>query len=138
MTDLLPPSPSAVSYAHRPFAPSSSLLSSSVTLAHVGQEPSTDNAPFFNSPYPPDFIPQGPDHSSPGQGPPYAFSHSRNASLSFNSNTSNASLGPRLHPLDFSQVMLSHEGTHTELARTVDDLSKWLTIVEAGLAGLLD
>jgi len=27
---------------------------------------------------------------------------------------------------------------HAELTRTVDDLSKWLSVVEAGLVGLLD
>jgi len=34
--------------------------------------------------------------------------------------------------------MLSHEGTHAELARTVADLTKWLSVVEVGLSGMLD
>jgi len=34
--------------------------------------------------------------------------------------------------------MLSHEGTHAELARTVADLTQWLSVVEVGLSGMLD
>jgi len=34
--------------------------------------------------------------------------------------------------------MLSHEAAHIELARTVDDLTQWLSIVEVGLIGMLD
>lgn len=34
--------------------------------------------------------------------------------------------------------MASHDGTHTELARTVDDLAQWLSVVEVGLIGMLD
>jgi hypothetical protein len=34
--------------------------------------------------------------------------------------------------------MLSHEGTHAELARTVEDLTQWLSVVEVGLSGMLD
>jgi protein-serine/threonine kinase len=33
---------------------------------------------------------------------------------------------------------MSSDETHVELARTVDDLSKWLLVVEGGLAALLD
>lgn len=34
--------------------------------------------------------------------------------------------------------MVSHEGTHAELARTVEDLTQWLSVVEVGLSGMLD
>jgi hypothetical protein len=34
--------------------------------------------------------------------------------------------------------MHSHEGTHAELARTVDDLTQWLSVVEVGLSEMLD
>jgi hypothetical protein len=34
--------------------------------------------------------------------------------------------------------MLSHEGTHVELARTVEDLTQWLSVVEVGLSAMLD
>lgn len=46
--------------------------------------------------------------------------------------------GPAMRPLDFSALMRSHEGTHVELARTVEDLSQWLSVVEVGLSGMLD
>ncbi len=34
--------------------------------------------------------------------------------------------------------MHSHEATHAELARTVDELHQWMSVVEAGLAQMLD
>lgn len=34
--------------------------------------------------------------------------------------------------------MTSHDSTHQELARTVDDLMQWLNIVETGLNAVLD
>jgi len=34
--------------------------------------------------------------------------------------------------------MGSHDGTHAELARTVDELVQWLGVVEAGLTAVLD
>lgn len=34
--------------------------------------------------------------------------------------------------------MHSHEATHAELARTVDELQQWMSVVEAGLAQMLD
>jgi len=34
--------------------------------------------------------------------------------------------------------MLSHEMTHTQLSRTVDNLTEWLSIVEVGLVSMLD
>jgi hypothetical protein len=34
--------------------------------------------------------------------------------------------------------MTSKERTHAELARTVDDLMQWLSVVEVGLIGMLE
>ena len=34
--------------------------------------------------------------------------------------------------------MHSHEETHTQLARTVDDLAQWLSVVEIGLTQMLE
>lgn len=34
--------------------------------------------------------------------------------------------------------MDSHEATHSELARTVEDLAQWLSVVEIGLSSILD
>lgn len=34
--------------------------------------------------------------------------------------------------------METHESTHLELARTVEDLAQWLSVVEVGLSQILD
>lgn len=44
---------------------------------------------------------------------------------------------PNLYPLDYSRLETSH-AVHAELTRTVDELAKWLEVVEGGLTGLLD
>ncbi|KAF8520023.1 Pkinase-domain-containing protein [Hysterangium stoloniferum] len=45
---------------------------------------------------------------------------------------------PDIRPLDFMAFVSSAAETHAELARTVDELSRWLAVVENGLGGLLD
>ena len=45
---------------------------------------------------------------------------------------------PPIRPLDLAPLMHSHELTHAELARTVDELQSWMQVVEAGLAQMLD
>ena len=45
---------------------------------------------------------------------------------------------PPIPPLDLAPLMHSHELTHAELARTVDELQSWMQVVEAGLAQMLD
>lgn len=45
--------------------------------------------------------------------------------------------GPQIRPLDYASL-ITHESTHTELARTIEDLTQWLSIVEVGLGGMLD
>jgi len=40
--------------------------------------------------------------------------------------------------LDFGVLMSSHEETHAELERIVDDLMQWLSIAEWGLTRLLE
>lgn len=47
-------------------------------------------------------------------------------------------MGPPLQPLDFASLMHSHEATHTQLARTVEDLAQWLSVVEFGLTQMLE
>jgi hypothetical protein len=51
---------------------------------------------------------------------------------------SGAALGPMIRPLDFGALMSSHDSTHADLARTVDDLVQWLHVVETGLTTVLD
>ena len=70
-------------------------------------------------------------------------SHSRSLSLGGGSQPlptlpSDALLGPAIRPLDLGPLMHSHEATHAELARTVDELQQWMSVVEAGLAQMLD
>lgn len=45
---------------------------------------------------------------------------------------------PVIKPLDLLASAASSAETHAELARTVDDLAKWLTIVETGLSSILE
>ena len=45
---------------------------------------------------------------------------------------------PEIRPLDFMAFVTSSEETHVELARTVDELSRWLAVVEGGLASVLE
>jgi len=46
-------------------------------------------------------------------------------------------LYPIIRKLDYTALTQSHEATHEELAKTVDELAKWLSLVEVGLSGLL-
>lgn len=115
MSDLLPPSPSAVLYNARSFAPSPSLLNSEVTHVSISKDgasvasTSPLGRPGSNSPHLSDVRTTMPDTS------PSA-----------------------IWPLDFGRVILSHEATQVELARTIDHLKQWLFTVEAGLDGMLD
>jgi hypothetical protein len=45
---------------------------------------------------------------------------------------------PPIRKLDFGGLMASHEETHAELERIVDDLMQWLSIAEWGLTRLLE
>ncbi|KAJ6586809.1 Pkinase-domain-containing protein [Mycena vulgaris] len=147
ISDLLPPSPSAVGYSPRTFIPSASQLGTS-TIPPT-PESNTQQYPAFR------------DAASASQGPfalglprtsspppfevrnatdvPHQTSHSRShrQSLSFTSISSMSSVGPPVRPLDYTALITS-ESTHMELARTIDDLSQWLSIVETGLGNMLD
>ena len=56
---------------------------------------------------------------------------------SFTSVSSTSSFGPPVRPLDYT-ALITHDSTHAELARTVEDLQQWLSVVEVGLVGMLD
>ncbi|KAJ7096433.1 hypothetical protein C8R44DRAFT_644022, partial [Mycena epipterygia] len=144
ISDLLPPSPSAVGYSPRTFIPSASQLGTSAT-----PESSTQQYPAFReaaSTTLSSFSLGLPRTSSP---PPFelrngtdmqhqtSYSRSHRQSLSFTSISSISSVGPQIRPLDYATLITS-ESTHTELARTIDDLSQWLSIVETGLGNMLD
>lgn len=124
MSDLLPPSPSTANYSSRVFAPSPSALSSSVINF-------ADRAPAFTSQTNTSTTSLG---LSRAHSPPFDNSNSNLNGSSFNPNV----LPPVVRPLDFHALMTSHESTHNELAKTVDDLSQWLSLVEKGLSAMLD
>ncbi|KAJ7188372.1 Pkinase-domain-containing protein [Mycena filopes] len=129
ISDLLPPSPSAVGYSPRTFIPSASQLGTEAALAPLGSFslglPRTSSPPPFESRH----ATEPPHHT------PYSRSHRQ--SSSFASISSISSVGPAIRPLDYAALITS-ESTHTELARTIDDLSQWLSIVENGLGNMLD
>lgn len=148
MPDLLPPSPSAASSNRRFFAPTPSSLGSNVfapdlSNSHVASFPQLRpplsplappgsvqaNAP--GSPRP-DLTDMSTTVSGSGQSTQTSGGHKLSSSVS-----SVSSLGPPLRPLDLGSMMSSHELTHGELARTVDELLQWLSIVETGLTTVL-
>ncbi|KAF7792280.1 hypothetical protein EIP86_003316 [Pleurotus ostreatoroseus] len=144
MTDLLPPSPSAVPHS-RP-SPSPSPLAQSDTAV-----PSPRATPFANSAASSSSTSLNSlsslqnfsftTDSSPSMAQSHMRSHSYSYSAlhsSFTSSPSDPLMGPPLLPLDFAPLVHSHEETHTQLARTVDDLAQWLSVVELGLSHMLD
>ncbi|KAJ7783031.1 Pkinase-domain-containing protein [Mycena metata] len=129
ISDLLPPSPSAVGYSPRTFIPSASQLGTEAVSAPLGAFslglPRTSSPPPFESRH----ATEPPHHAA------YSRSHRQSSSLA--SISSISSVGPAIRPLDYAALITS-ESTHTELARTIDDLSQWLSIVENGLGNMLD
>lgn len=130
MSDLLPPSPSAANYNSRVFAPSPSALSSSIILSDKSALGSSANASISS-------VGLSRNHSPPLSNPSHSYFHNTNSS-SFNSSGFSNLIGPSIRPLDFGALMTSHDGTHAELAKTVEDLTQWLSIVEVGLSTMLD
>jgi protein-serine/threonine kinase len=47
-------------------------------------------------------------------------------------------MAPEIRPLNFMSFIASSDETHVELDRTVDELSRWLAVVEGGVAGVLE
>lgn len=147
MPDLLPPSPSAASSNRRFFAPTPSSLGSNV----FAPDSSTSHAvssPQLRPPLSPLVPPGSMQVNAPGSPRPDPTDMSTTVSGSGQSTqtsghklsssvSSVSSLGPPLRPLDLGSMMSSHELTHGELARTVDELLQWLSIVETGLTTVL-
>ncbi|KAI0368280.1 Pkinase-domain-containing protein [Pilatotrama ljubarskyi] len=135
MSDLLPPSPSPFPIPSRPAAkspgplpqPNSTASSSTTSLNSLSSYPNHSST---------DLRVATSDLSS-------SFtSHSRSLSLggshSLPSLPSDVLSGPPIRPLDLAPLMHSHEATHAELARTVDELQQWMSVVEAGLTHMLE
>ncbi|KAJ3737313.1 Pkinase-domain-containing protein [Lentinula guzmanii] len=145
LSDLLPPSPSV---NNRIFTPSPSHLNSSTTF-----NPSP--APFSHSIFkdvnssfslglprtssPPSFdLRSAPvDMTSSMYPSSRAHTHHPSSSLASLTSLSGSSVIPILRPLDYS-TLVSVESTQAELARTINDLSKCLSVVEMGLSSMLD
>lgn len=139
MTDLLPPSPLHMSQTSRTHVQAPSHLNQFVTpgddkeisrsvnidspMSHVGHSsPPSPLAPRF----------------TPSETPtPSGHYHSRSQDL-VSLVTALPTQGPIIQPLDMASLMLSHEATHSQLAKTVDDLTQWLSVVEVGLTQILD
>ncbi|KAJ3822250.1 STE/STE20/YSK protein kinase [Lentinula raphanica] len=73
---------------------------------------------------------------------PFVHPNFKDAGSSFSlvgsiTSLSGQSVVPILRPLDYS-TLVSVESTQAELARTIDDLAKCLSIVETGLTSMLD
>lgn len=49
-----------------------------------------------------------------------------------------STLGPPIQPLDFVSLTESREATNSYLARTVDDLTRWFSVIEVGFANMLE
>ncbi|KAF9072957.1 hypothetical protein BDP27DRAFT_1319707 [Rhodocollybia butyracea] len=139
LTDLLPPSPSAV-VNNRQFTPSPSHLNSSTTFNPA--PPFKENGSSFGLPRtssPPSFdLRSAPVDMTSSMYPSNRMhSHKPSSSLVSISSLSGSSILPVLKPLDYS-TLVSIESTQAELARTIDDLSKCLSVVETGLTSMLD
>ena len=134
MTDLLPPSPAPFPIPTRPTKspyglpqPNSTASSSSTSLNSLGSHPNLSSSDLR----------LGSDTSM-------TTTHTRSLSLGGSQSQilsalpHDAFLGPPIRPLDLGPLMHSHDATHAELARTVDELQQWMSVVEAGLTHMLD
>ncbi|KAG6820991.1 hypothetical protein H0H93_008620 [Arthromyces matolae] len=140
MSDLLPPSPSASAYSSRTIIPLSTSLSSSLThrdLTDLTRRQLPGPVLDF-SPAPSDVPPllrrtvtEPLPMSSLSEG-----AHARNLSLGSEISPV-SSYGPSLQPLDYRKLM-TVDNTYVELARTIEDLTQWLSVVEAGMSGILE
>lgn len=130
----------------------SDLLPPSPFLQHAQQPPIIPGGPSDSSSRPWPFNPSASSSTTSlnsisslqsqfaGDGSTSTSSHIRSRSQGFVSfgALTNPLSGPIIKPLDFAPLTESHEGTHAHLASTVDDLSRWLTVVELGLTQILD
>ena len=145
IADLLPPSPSAASSNRRFFTPIPSSLGSNVISSDTSNNAMSSSLQTRlppSSPLAPPSIPvQASAPNSPRPEPVDASATTSGYALNGHKVTSSvssiSSLGPPMRPLDLGALISSHESTHAELARTVDELLQWLNIVENGLSQVL-
>ncbi|KAJ3857882.1 Pkinase-domain-containing protein [Lentinula lateritia] len=147
LSDLLPPSPSAV-VNNRIYNPSPSHLNSSTTINPFTAPLNHPNFKDTGSPFslglprtssPPSFdLRSAPvDMTSSMYPSSRVHGHNPSSSLASISSLPGSNVMPVLRPLDYSSLV-TIESTQTELARTIDDLSKCLSVVEIGFTSMLD
>ncbi|KAG5635217.1 hypothetical protein H0H81_012021 [Sphagnurus paluster] len=148
MSDLLPPSPSTAVYNARNFFPSPSSLSSSVTSAGSAdghrqysafRDAASSAASSFSLGLPPSQSPPPLRRTvtEPPLSVPISSGNVHTRKISLGTAGTLTLHGPPIRPLDYSRL-ITEDNTYSELARTIDDLTQWLTVVEAGLNGMLD
>jgi len=129
MTDLLPPSPSSLIPGSRSLVHSSSMFGSNPLGSLSDANSSTVSLPIPRNASPPRLDRRG----KPGF---TQFSHA--TSLSLTTVPAESTLGPPIRPLDFISLVESQEATNSHLARTVEDLSRWFSVIEVGFANMLE
>ncbi|KAF8554706.1 hypothetical protein OG21DRAFT_1391290, partial [Imleria badia] len=129
MNDLLPPSPSTILPNSHPCIPSPTPLGSHILGIRGDANASTLSLPSTRSSSPPRTDRRGKSGFA-------KFSHA--TSLSLTSVPVESTLGPPIPPLDFVSLTGSQEATNSYLARTVDDLTRWFSVIEVGFANMLE
>lgn len=130
ISDLLPPSPSSISYGSRNFLPSPSQLSS---VTSVPPDSTRQYSAFRDAASSATSFSLGlPRSSSPPD-----LRRTVTEPLPSSTPITSTLTGPQIRPLDYLSL-ITHESTHAELARTIEDLTQWLSLVEVGLSGMLE
>ncbi|KAH0827791.1 kinase-like domain-containing protein [Lanmaoa asiatica] len=130
MTDLLlPPSPLAIVPSSQPNILSPTPLGSHNLGIRADANASTTSLPNTRSSSPPRTDRRGKSGFT-------KFSHA--TSLSLTSVPVESTFGPPIQPLDFVSLTDSQEATNSYLARTVDDLTRWFSVIEVGFANMLE
>ncbi|KAG1765007.1 kinase-like domain-containing protein [Suillus occidentalis] len=130
LTDLLPPSPMALvhnkgSYVHSPSGLGSPATTSEKSSIGLGSLPAA-NASSASLTLARSYSPSGPSN----------LSHS--ASLSHSGPSAQLpTVGPQVFPLDLCNIM-THDATNAQLVRSVNDLTKWLSVIEVGFTNMLE
>lgn len=131
MANLLPPSPSTIvpnSHSHSCILSPTPLGSHSLGIRGDANA-STISLPSTRSSSPPRTDRRGKSGFT-------KFSHATSRSLT--SVPVESTLGPPIQPLDFVSLTESQEATNSYLARTVDDLTRWFSVIEVGFANMLE
>lgn len=113
------------SYIHSPSGLGSPATTSEKSSVSLGSLPAA-NASSASLTLARSYSPSGPSN----------LSHS--ASLSHSGLSAQlATVGPQVLPLDLCNIM-SHDATNVQLVRSVNDLTKWLSIIEVGFTTMLE